>query len=75
MRNIGVLDDLKLTTLGKRIVNRLYKQLPVNNKNLAPKLTYLRKLYAPWQLTQMSLIFIILTSYTHHKKSEIISMM
>ena len=27
----------------------------MNNKNLAPKLTYLRKLYAPWQLTQMSL--------------------
>ena len=28
------------------------KQLPMNNKNLAPKQTYLRKLYAPWQLTQ-----------------------
>ena len=24
----------------------------MNNKNLAPKLTYLCKLYAPWQLTQ-----------------------
>ena len=31
------------------------KQLPMNNKNLASKLTYMRKLYAPWQLTQTSL--------------------
>ena len=28
----------------------------MNNKNLARKLTYLRKLYAPWQLTQTSLM-------------------
>ena len=27
----------------------------MNNKNLAPKLTYLRKLYAPWQFTKTSL--------------------
>ena len=31
------------------------KQLPMNSKNLAPKLTYLGKLYAPWQMTQTSL--------------------
>ena len=31
------------------------KRLPMNNKSLAPKLTYLRKLSAPWQLAQTSL--------------------
>ena len=29
----------------------------MNNKNLAPKLTYLRQLYALWQLTQTSELY------------------
>ena len=36
-------------------LSKRYKELPMTNKNLAPKLTYLRKLYAPWQLLECPL--------------------
>ena len=39
----------------KTLCQNVNKQLPLNNKNLTPKLTYPLKLYAPWQLTQTSL--------------------